>query len=46
MIDDHAGHREAAQPVDANIAPAGRRGKPNRFHGIDQGKADARLNLT
>ena len=46
MIDDHAGHREPAQPVDANVAPASRRAEPNRFHGPDQGKADARLNLT
>jgi hypothetical protein len=32
MVDDHAGHREAAQPVDANIALARRRSESNGCH--------------
>ena len=44
MIDDHTGHREPAQPVDANVALGIGRREPDRSHGIDEGKLDARVN--
>jgi hypothetical protein len=34
MIDDHARHREPAQPIDANVAVASRRVEPDRVHNL------------
>jgi hypothetical protein len=34
MIDEHAGHREPAQPIDANVARAGLGSERQRFHGF------------